>query len=430
MKKIRFSFLILFFGLIVLSNSAQNTEYVKQKVSDLASPTLFGRGYIKKGDQLAAQYLEAEVRKLGLSSLESGFTQEFSFPVNTYPSHMELIIDGKALIAGEDFIIKSNSPSIKGKYKIAWINQKVIEHEDALINMINNIDENYVIAIDTLGVRNEIAKELVNLILKDNPTKASAVLWVNHKGLTFRVFKRVDGFATFEIKAGVLNSEAKEIEIKVKNKLIKKHKANNVMAIYPGKVDTFICFTAHYDHLGGMGLTCYFPGANDNASGSALLLDFARDLQERRVKPHYSYLFIWFAAEEAGLLGSKHFTDHPPIKLDQIKTLFNFDMVGTGEDGITVVNAEKYPEIHQKLNALNLEHNLLKEVRKRGVSANSDHHYFSEKGVPAVFIYTMGSFKEYHNIYDQADQVPFSAYTSLFKLIRLYCESIEPHSNL
>lgn len=420
--------LLIGFLFLIPTSFGQNPEYVKQKVKDLASPEFLGRGYVGKGDQKAARYLENEVRKLGLQATPAGFTQEFSFPVNTYPSHMHLSVDGKTLIPGADYLIKSNSPSIKGTYKIAWINQKVVEHEDAMVNMINNIDKSYVIAIDTAGITSELAKELIQLILKENPTKASAILWINHRGLTFRIFKRTDSFATFEIKPGVISPEASEITIKAKNKMIRNHKALNVMAVYPGKVDTFICFTAHYDHLGAMGKECYFPGANDNASGSAMLLDLARDLAENNRQPHYSYLFLWFAAEEAGLLGSKHFTENPVIDLQRIKTLINFDMIGTGEDGMTVVNAEKFPDIHQKMSALNEEHQLMKEVRKRGTSANSDHHHFSEKGVPSVFIYTMGSFKEYHNIYDQADQIPFSAYTSLFKLMRLYCESLEPQS--
>lgn len=407
---------------------AQNTDYVKQKVKDLASLEFLGRGYVKKGDRKAAQYILNEINNLRLKATPAGFTQSFSFPVNTYPSHMELTVDGNLLVPGKDFIIKSNSPSIKGNFKIAWINQKVVNHEDALINMINNIDKNFVIAIDTAGIKNELALELINLILKENPTKASAILWVNYRGLTYRVFKRVDDFATFEIKPGIISPEATEISIKVKNKMIRKHKALNVMAVYPGKVDSFICFTAHYDHLGAMGKDCYFPGANDNASGSAMLLDLARDLSERNEKPHYSYLFLWFAAEEAGLLGSKYYTENPAIELKRIKTLINFDMIGTGEDGLTVVNAEKFPDIHHRMSALNDEHQLMKEVRKRGTSANSDHHHFSEKEVPSVFIYTMGSFKEYHNIYDQADKIPFTAYTSLFKLMRLYCESLEPQS--
>jgi len=415
---------LLSFGL-----QAQNVLYVKDIVKKLASPEFHGRGYVAKGDKLAAGFLESEAKSIGLQSFKDGYLQEFNLMVNTFPGACEVSIDGKSLIPGEDFIVRGNSPSIHGTFKIAWINKKVVDADDAMINMINNIDKSFVIAIDTTGIQHELANELIKLITKENPTKASAIIWIQHKNLTYKVYKYQEKFPTLEIKEGKLNPEDKQITIQSKSKFIKKYTTNNVVAFIPGQIDTFICFTAHYDHLGSMGKNCYFPGGNDNASGSAILLDLGKHLINEKGQNRYGYLFIWFAGEETGLLGSEYFTKNPLVDLSKIKRLINFDMIGSGEEGITVVNGEKYPEIHQGLESLNNKHLLLTEVKKRGISANSDHHPFSEKGVPAVFIYTMGNYREYHNIKDQGEKVPFTAYNELFKLFRLYIDTIQQYGH-
>jgi Zn-dependent M28 family amino/carboxypeptidase len=136
-------------------------------------------------------------------------------------------------------------------------------------------------------------------------------------------------------------------------------------------------------------------------------------------------VFIAFGAEEAGLVGSSYFVTHPLIDLKRIKFLLNMDIMGTGEDGITVVNATEYPSAYEKLKAINDKEKLLKEVKKRGKAANSDHYPFSEKGVSAFFIYTMGGIKAYHDIYDRAETLPLNEFDKLFKLITIFAEKLQ-----
>jgi hypothetical protein len=93
-------------------------------------------------------------------------------------------------------------------------------------------------------------------------------------------------------------------------------------------------------------------------------------------------------------------------------------MVGTGSDGITVVNATKFKDQYNRLLNINKEKNYLKTIAERGESCNSDHCPFYEKGVPAIFIYAMGSeFTEYHNVYDLPQKLPFTKYNEIFKLL-------------
>src|SRR6201999_64747 len=96
-----------------------------------------------------------------------------------------------------------------------------------------------------------------------------------------------------------------EIEVSVGAKFIRNYTSQNVIGYVKGKdnPDSFIVFTAHYDHLGQMGKKVYFPGANDNASGVAMLLSLARYYSKPEHKPKCSIVFIAFGGEEVALLG-------------------------------------------------------------------------------------------------------------------------------
>jgi Zn-dependent M28 family amino/carboxypeptidase len=190
-----------------------------------------------------------------------------------------------------------------------------------------------------------------------------------------------------------------------------------VIAFLPGTkgAKKTIVFTAHYDHLGRMGELTYFPGANDNASGTAMLLTLAKYFKEHPV--NVNILFIAFAGEEAGLLGSEHFVNHPTYPLKKMNFLVNLDIMGSGEEGITVVNATLFNEQFKLLQEINTEKGLLTQVKSRGPAQNSDHYWFTEKGVPAFFIYTMGSNKNYHDVFDTYENLTFSEYNDITTLL-------------
>jgi Zn-dependent M28 family amino/carboxypeptidase len=164
-----------------------------------------------------------------------------------------------------------------------------------------------------------------------------------------------------------------------------------------------------------MGSDTYFPGGNDNASGTAMLISMAKYFKENPVD--YNILFIAFAGEEAGLVGSHYFVEHPLIKLDKIAFLLNLDIMGSGEEGITVVNATLFEKEFKDLQKINEEKQLLTVVKARGPAANSDHYWFTQKGVPAFFIYTMGPNKNYHDVYDTYENLSFVEYNDITSLL-------------
>ncbi len=102
----------------------------------------------------------------------------------------------------------------------------------------------------------------------------------------------------------------------------------------------------------------------------------------------------------------------------------NVDLVGTGNEGITVVNATEFPKEFNLLNRINDSTKYLVKINARGKAANSDHYWFTEKGVPAFFIYTLGGIKAYHDVFDKAETLPLNKYNDLFKLIVNFNEKI------
>ena len=210
------------------------------------------------------------------------------------------------------------------------------------------------------------------------------------------------------------------MQLQIDAQLQRHYPTQNLAAIIRGNVqpDSFLVVTAHYDHLGMMGRKAYFPGANDNASGVAMLLELAAYYAQPGNRPACSIAFLLFGAEEAGLVGSSYFVQHPLIPLPGIKVLLNLDLLGTGEEGITVVNGRLLPAAFARLERLNAAGHYLPSIGARGRAANSDHFPFSEAGVPAFFVYTRGGSKAYHDVNDRPEALSLAGFKGVFSLLR------------
>jgi len=117
------------------------------------------------------------------------------------------------------------------------------------------------------------------------------------------------------------------------------------------------------------------------------------------------------------LIGANEFVNHPLIKLDRIKFLINFDLAGTGEEGIRVVNGSVYKDKFNLLAKINEENMLLPKIDLRGEACISDHCPFFLHGVPCFYIYTQGGISAYHDIYDKSETLPFTEFNDYFILI-------------
>ena len=364
--------------------NAQDISYNRKIVDTLASPAFWGRGYTKNGMKKAALFLAKEFKLIGLQPLDKKeFLQSFSFSANTFPGEMKVEINNKKLRPGIDFIISEESKGLKAKGSF--------QQADS-VNFSN-------------------APSHLNIIFE--------------KKLTWSASQKQADFTLIKIDKNKFSEIPKTFKIKIENKFIEKFEAANVCAMVSGTAqpDSFIFITAHYDHLGGMGKDTYFPGANDNASGVALLLSLAKYYAAHPQK--YSIGFILFAAEEIGLLGSKYYTEHPIVPLKNIRFLTNTDLAGTGEEGITVVNATVFPKEFALMNKINDENKYLTSIGARGKAANSDHYWFTEKGVPAFFFYTKGGVTFYHDVNDKSATLPLNEQADLLKLIVKFNDGLQ-----
>lgn len=412
--------LLLLFQLNLLFGQLEEGRRITET---LCSEKYFGRGYIKSGDSLAAVFLEEEFARRGLKKIKKSFLQPFRFDVNTFPGAMELTINGQKLKPAIDFLVDENSGSSKSDWKFKQLTPEEIFDLNATRNVVGLIRKKEIqsIVIDITGLKGDSLKKARGVY--ESFSEICNVLVLTDQKFTFSVGSNPLPFALVFVQKSSVGAIT-SIRANIENIFKKQHLANNVVALLPAqkKSKEYIVFTAHYDHLGGMGAQTYFPGANDNASGTSMLFALA-DYFKEHPSP-YNILFIAFAGEEAGLIGSKYFTDHPLIDLKNIKFLLNLDIMGSGEEGITVVNATLFPEAFEKLNDINKEQQLLTQIKKRGPAANSDHYWFTEKGVPAFFIYTMGENKNYHDVQDTYEALSFKEYVDIVQLISAFVQKL------
>jgi aminopeptidase YwaD len=360
-----------------------DTIYAREILKQLTNKKCFGRGYLKNGLGRAEHYIVSEIKKtIAFPGFGNSYSQEFTHPVNTFPKACNIEIDGRKLRTGHDFIPDPSAPGIKGTF--------YLKRSDS----VSYSDEN----------------NRLRITLK--------------KKLTFSVGNNVDQSTTIELLNTGLSQPISKIKISLQNRFEPAFKSRNISCILPGSSsnDSMIVYTAHYDHLGGIGKNTWFPGANDNASGVSMLLNLLKYYSIH--PPKFKTVFIFFAGEEAGLVGSRHYVSHPPVALNKIKFLINLDLLGTGEEGIMVVNGAVYEKEFARLQTINSAQNLVVNIRKRGKASNSDHYWFTEAGVPAFFIYTMGGRSAYHDVYDTEAGLPLTDYVDVFTLITLFSDSL------
>jgi hypothetical protein len=373
---------------------------------------MYGRGYVKNGSNKAGAYLAKEFQSIGLTPIPGrDYRQYFDLPINQFPHNTRLEVDGQHLIPGIDYLVAPGSPPVSGTFDIITLRPPA---DDWNLNALAG----KWIYLDTIGTGFNPSREELRQ-LKTQLYGVAGILYPEPKKLTWSVSRNQNPIPEVTVLSNKIKDTPQKIQVSVRSRHEQSYRVFNVVGSIPGTAesDTTLYITAHYDHLGCMGPGTCFPGANDNASGVSMLLQLARHFKEPNNGLRHRMVFIAFAAEEAGLVGSKHYTENPWTPLDKIKFLLNLDLMGTGEDGMMVVNATEHPVQFQIMDSLNRAIGGLKEIRQRGKAANSDHYWFSENGVPAFFCYTLGGSPAYHDIHDKPEGLSLSKYSEIFDLM-------------
>lgn len=392
-------------------------EEVRRITKTLCSPEFHGRGYVNKGDSIAAEFIATEFKNAGLKPIKNSYFQSFKLDVNTFPGKVEVEHNGRSLKPGIHFLVDAGCGSANKTLRPKNISISTALNTDKLVKEIKAITsgkEYNSLVFNFSGVHDTILRKIAGLT--QEIAGILPVIEVVDKKFTWSVSNTQLKFPLIRIQDSIYNSGEAFI-VNIEARLLKDYTSRNVIGFLPAKKKTkkAVVYTAHYDHLGRMGTEAYFPGANDNASGTAMLISMAKYFKEN--PSQYNIVFIAFAGEEAGLIGSEYFVAHPLIKLKKIRFLLNLDIMGSGEEGITVVNATLFEQEFQELQKINEELKLLTQVKPRGPTSNSDHYWFTQKGVPAFFIYTMGPNKNYHDVYDQYENLSFVEYKDITTLL-------------
>ncbi len=427
-KKLLIS-VVIFLWVIVPFIEAQDQDYTKYIIQTLSSPEFHGRGYVKNGIDSASVFVLNEFKKNGLEPLFPNYSQEFSFPVNTFPGEMSLTLDDITLKPGFEFLIDPASPGISGNYASVMINKSDIINQKALNKKLKKADGKFLIMddqgyIDTDQKVNKMSDEIIRILKYDPRLKIKGFVELLDKKLDWNVSTVLAPRPSFSVNDQNISKKIESVTVHVENCFIRDFPVKNIAGLIKGteKPDSFIVITAHYDHLGQMGASVYFPGANDNASGVAMMLNLASHYSQNN--PEYSILFIALTGEEAGLLGSEYFVEHSPVDLKKIKFLINLDLEGNGEDGIMVVNGSVYADKFKLMTEINDNERYFSVIKSRGEACNSDHCPFYRKGIPCFFIYTMGGTQAYHDPNDTFDSLTLVKFSELTNLLIKFIASL------
>lgn len=390
-------------------------------LDSLTSEAFHGRGYVEGGDRIAADYIARQFQRIGLRPLKDDWYQPFTFNVNTFADSIGVTIDGRVLRPGIDYLVHPASGSAEGIAQLVHVTpDDLLTPERRAMTM--GVVTSGVACLhlpptanaDSLALFARLEQDLMMLVPVVKPV---------HGKLTWGVSREAMNNPLIEVRADLLTDSSATIELHVRNRMLVRHPARNVLGMVKGRSKDWIVIGAHYDHLGRMGPHTLFPGANDNASGVAMLLSLAERFARKPAR--HNILFVAFAGEEAGLVGSRWFIVDRPLELKRIKLMVNLDILGTGDDGITVVNATTQKAHYDRLVALNTAGGHLPQVKARGPACNSDHCPFVERGVPAIFIYTLGGVAHYHDVLDQAASLPLTRFGPLHELLYTFIATLK-----
>ena len=196
----------------------------------------------------------------------------------------------------------------------------------------------------------------------------------------------------------------------------------NVAGIVPGSdpalQSELIVVGAHHDHLGsfaGQGDTVY-NGADDNASGTAALLEIAEQFAKMRKKPKRSVVFVTFSSEEKGLIGSQALVESGYLDMNSVVFMVNLDMIGRNPEETIQVSGDGFTKgLRVLVEELNESYGLPLSFSGTTHAANSDHHVFHERGVPYLMFFS-GEHDDYHGLGDHGDKLNYSRMESIAKL--------------
>jgi aminopeptidase YwaD len=417
---------------------------LKTHIAFLADDKLEGRRAGSAGEKLAIEYISSQFQKAGLTPKgTSGFLQAFEIAegkqINTGTIFQ---INQQDLVAGTDFFpfaFNQNTSNIEAVVSPSLAESGLPWFKDLGDILMNNKDNPHF----------DLQTELRNVIKNAAAKGAKALVFYNQSsiadGLKFEEKDKSEPAAipVFYLAAGAkqrfLSDMSASYDIKLKSDIgAKKRGAANVLGYIDNGSASTVVLGAHFDHLGygedgnsmlRNGEKLIHNGADDNASGTAALIELAKILKKSKAKQQ-NYLFIAFSGEELGLFGSKYFVEHPTINLPAVNYMINMDMVGRLNDSSKTITVGGYgtsPSWSGLLSGIKKSPFNIR-IDSSGTGP-SDHTSFYRKDIPVLFFFT-GLHTDYHKPGDDAEKINYNGELQIVRYIQAVVERSQPLGKL
>jgi hypothetical protein len=441
------------------------SENLLKTVEYLASPELAGRLGGSEGYYKAAEFMAGEFKKLGLKPMgNDGYFQNFNVEYNEIlaPCRFALADNNNVYSdfkLGKDFVCRGFTGSGKILAKVVFAGYGFSMPENNF-DAYKDIDVNGKIVMmfkqvpgwkfgeqrwnESLRYRENTAyrKGAKGVVFVSKPNDANPQkpigsvmdgegeqledLPVIHADLdAANIILEPAGKNLKELQTYIDDNKSinsfevnRMVYIETTAKYDKARKTMNVAGLLEGsdseQKNEYLVIGAHLDHTGSQAGEIYFPGANDNASGSASVLEMARAFVYSGVKPKRSILFILFSNEESGLDGAKYYCNNPLLPLDKTVAMFNNDCVGHG-DSIQIGNGKSAPilwQITRGIDSLYTRAMILRTWNGGGADASP----FHDKGIPSLYFVTYFSYTHLHLMSDKVETLNPVTFEKICKL--------------
>jgi len=423
-------------------------------IDTLSSKEYDGRLVGSEGNQKAADYISEYFKVIGLTNPKGliAYRQPYnqyvvvprSTPVLQILDREGNVIENYRFL--KDFRINAAAPMIKiqGETRGQLV---IVETKEELRFSNENLKEKIVLVPN--DIRKEVGVENLIRVALDRDLDIKGMIWeydTNSSDYPYggfpasphvseyieggRNIDNEDGPAVFMCDMDTFNdlrgAISKEQEVYMKSDyIVQEVLAENIIGLIEGTDESlknqFIIITAHFDHVGNNRDGTYNPGALDNASGVAALMEIAKTIKNSKVQPKKSILFIAFNGEEEGCFGSRYYVQKPPYPYDKA-IVINMDMVGSAADVPLTIGTmdEKDNTLREELLRYGEELNI--DVKK-GVITASDHAAFARMGVEAVCLINEDWTNGYHRPEDTIDKVSRNKLRKVIELVLKYIDN-------
>lgn len=438
---------------VITKTDTETADQLKAHIQYLADDKLEGRRTGTEGETLAMNYIMSQFKEIGLVPKGTEYYPQ-SFIVNDgkeIGGVTSFSINGVSLITNKEFFPFPYSPDINLEALPAIAVQEA--GMPWFFDLKETLEEN------KTNPHFDLSDYIRKNVKKATDRGASAIFLYNTSAIDDKLaFDPKDRseqltipvvYVTKATAQKYFADQAASLAIKLRVSINEKNRVgHNVVGYINNNAATTVVLGAHYDHLGygedgNSRNTSHEPaihnGADDNASGTAALIELAKKLKSSKATNN-NYLFIAFSGEELGLYGSKYFTEHPTIDLSKVNYMINMDMVGRLSDSTKVLTIGGYGTSPQWSSVISMDYfdspNAVKKTTPSLVikidssgTGPSDHTSFYRKDIPVLFYFT-GLHTDYHKPTDDADKINYAGETTIVHHITRLIEALNDKGKL